>query len=258
MSLLSELDGLDRERPGEPFTVRVAGQVIAFRSPTELTWRDLVDGLRNFVGFVSWIGPDDEETVDLLSAMPVWKMQAVMRAYRVHHGLPVTTAQDSRLLHLLGKPEYRKAIQWDLHAIHGLDLNTEWRARRWRRLVDFIDGLPTHSHFAEAMSNDEELAEAILDQPDDGPPKKPTRRLSEFSADVEVLSVLTDRVTELINVTVASRGGKPRKVPPMPRPATAVQRVRSRRQYDKHKWTVARVYGQIGPEVKPPGWKPKT
>jgi len=102
-----------------------------------------------------------------------------------------------------------------------------------------------------AMANDEELAEEIVKR-DDGKKHLPKRRLSEFTPEVEVLSTLADRMVELINVNVASRGGKPRKVPPMPRPVTAVQKVKRRRAARRHEWTVARVYGRIGPEVKPP------
>lgn len=251
MSLLQELDGLDRERPGKPFTARVAGQVLTFRAAPDLGWRDLVDGLHSLVGFVHWIGPGDEASTDLLSAVPLWKMQGLVRAYRQHYALPASPAQDQRLLAVLGHAGYRKAIEWDLHAVHGLDLATEWRERRWRRLLDFIDGMPNHSHFAEAMAADEDLAEAILTA-DDGKPRKATRRISEFSPDVELLSLLNDRVAELIQVTVATRGGKARKVTPMPRPTTAVEKVRARRRQKKHEWTVARVYGQIGLGSPPP------
>lgn len=251
MSLLLELDGLDRERPARPFTVRVAGHVITLRAAPDLSWRDLVDGLHSFVGFVTWIGPGDDGSVDLLSGIPLWQMQAVVRAYRQHYGLPVSAAQDQRLLMMLGNATYRRAIEWDLHAVHGLDLGAEWRARRWRRLLDFIDGLPHHSHFAEALAADDELAEAILNA-DDGRPKNPVRRLSDYSPQVELLTLLNDRLAELIQVTVASRGGKPRRVPPMPRPVSAVEKVKNRRRHRKHEWTVARVYGRIGPDSPPP------
>jgi hypothetical protein len=250
VNLLRELDGLDREQPGQPFTLRIAGRLIVLRAAPELSWRDLVDGLHSFTGFTTWISPDDAAG-EVLGGLPLWQMQTVMRAYRQHYGLPASAQQDQRLLMLLGNPAYRRAIEWDLHALHGLDLGAEWRARRWRRLLDFVDGLPKHSHFAEALAADEDLAEAILDA-DDGKPKKVVRRLSEYSPEVELLTVLTDRVAELIQVTVASRGGKPRKVTPMPRPASAVEKVRTRRQRRRHEWTVARVYGRIGPDTPPP------
>lgn len=250
MNLLRELDGLDREQPGQPFTLRVAGRVLTLPAAQTLSWRDLVDGLHSLVGFVAWISPDD--TVgEVLGGLTLWQMQAVIGAYRQHFGLPASPQQDQRLLMLLGNPAYRRAIEWDLHALHGLDLGAEWRARRWRRLLDFIDALPSHSHFAEALAGDEDLAEAIVDA-DDGTPKRPVRRLSEYNAEVELLTVLTDRVAELIQVTVASRGGKPRRVTPMPRPIGAVEKVRTRRQRRRHEWTVARVYGRIGPDTPPP------
>jgi hypothetical protein len=251
VNLVLELDALDRERPDQPFTARVAGQVVAFRAAQDLTWRDLIDGLRNFIGFVTWIAPGDEASTSLLSSIPVWKMQGLMTRYRQHYGLPENARGDQRLLNLLGHAEYRKAIEWDLHAIHGLDVTTEWQARRWRRLLDFIDGLPNHSHFGEAMAADEELAAAIIDA-DDGKPKKPVRRISDYSPEVEMLTLIADRVAENTQVLVASRGGKPRKLPHLPRPVTAVEKVRAKRRQKKHEWTVARVYGRIGPGSPPP------
>lgn len=251
MNLVQALDALDRERPEQPFTVRVAGTVITLRAAQELTWRDLVDGIRNVVGFVTWIAPADQASAGLLSALPVWKIQAVMDRYRQHHGLTVDPRADQRLLALLGHPAYRKAIEWDLHATHRLDLGTEWRERRWRRLLDLIDGLPNHSHLAEAMAADDELAEAILNA-DDGRPQHAVRRISDYSPEVEMLTLIADRLAENTQVLLASRGGKPRKLPPLPRPVTAVEKARTRRRQAKHEWTVARVHGRIGPGSAPP------
>jgi hypothetical protein len=92
----------------------------------------------------------------------------------------------------------------------------------------------------EALVNDEELAEQLLDRDDDEP--TPTVRMSEYSPELERLTDLMDRLGELIAVVAAANGVKKPKLPrPAPRPATASQRLRKRRREDKHRALVARV-----------------
>lgn len=65
--------------------------------------------------------------------------------------------------------------------------------------------------------------------------------MSEYSPEFEMLANLYDRLGDLIQATIAAQGGKPPKVKPYPRPSTALDRVRERRRYDKHRRLVARV-----------------
>lgn len=121
-----------------------------------------------------------------------------------------------------------------------MDLATEWRGRRWRRLLNLIDRLPRNSGYVEAVANDDLVAEQILDRPQpEG--EKPQRRMSEYSADVEMLSVIADRLSEMINVLAAVNGAKPGPMQHAPRPVTALERVRERRRVTKHRAIVARV-----------------
>jgi hypothetical protein len=119
-----------------------------------------------------------------------------------------------------------------------VDLGTEWRARRWRRLLNFIDGLPRNSAFVEAMSNDVELAEAmaVFD-----PPTSAVRLVSEWSPTVETLTTILDRLGELIQTVAVVGRAKPGRVPSAPRPVTAMDRVRKRRREMKHKSLVSRL-----------------
>lgn len=58
--------------------------------------------------------------------------------------------------------------------------------------------------------------------------------MTEFSAEVERLNVIADRLGELINVTVAiATRKKVKPVRPYPRPVTAAQRAARRRKYEK-------------------------
>lgn len=127
-----------------------------------------------------------------------------------------------------------------------------WRQRRWRLLLNLIEGLPRDSCYIEAFVQDEDAAGQILDAADGTEDSRPVRRMSEWSPAVEELAYIGDRVTELIQITVAARGRRPAKVPARPRPRTALERVRYRRAKSRHNWIVARAFGRAGPETKPP------
>jgi hypothetical protein len=134
---------------------------------------------------------------------------------------------------------YGRAIRYDLLTrCGGLDLAVEWRARRWSKLLAIIDLLPRDSAFVEALSADETLAEAIADRPD---PPRPGPRVSEFSPTVEVLTAILDRLGDLGQIIAATKGGKPRRVPYAPRPATALDRVRRRRREAKRTRLVSKL-----------------
>lgn len=120
-----------------------------------------------------------------------------------------------------------------------MDLGTEWRARRWRKLLNMIDGLPRDSAYVEALTSDEQWAAAVLDNP--VPQGKPKRRMADWSPELEMLTNLYDRMGEQIAVTVAVAGGKPKKVTPAPRPTTALERERRQRRDAKHRSVVSRM-----------------
>jgi hypothetical protein len=117
-----------------------------------------------------------------------------------------------------------------------LDLAAEFRSRRWRRLLNLIDGLPRHSHYVDALADDEQLAEQMLDHP---PTDEPVERWTEFSPERETLLIIADRVAELTRVMVAANSGKPGSFRPLPRPHWAVDRLRTRRRMDQHRRLVA-------------------
>lgn len=252
------LDDLDDERPDEPFVVQAGGRVMVFRPAAGPGWRELMEALAWPPMFLDAFGPGDPDDVAALEELPLWQMRALLRGWRVHHGLSVSDADHVRLLGTLTRPAMRAAAERDLRHIHGLDLTVEWRARRWRRLLNLLDGLRRDSYLSEAIALDEELAKAYLDREDaeDEENRRPKRRMSEFSVEAELLSTLVDRVGELIQTVAVTRGAKRRRIEPMPRPETALHRVRHRRAHNKHKYTVARVFGFIDAQGKPTGETP--
>ncbi len=115
-----------------------------------------------------------------------------------------------------------------------------WRSRRWRKLLNVIDNLPRTSAYHEALSNDEALAEALMGLPDR--PVGPVRRMREWSAETELLSVVADRLAELIHTVAATKGAKGgRQIRHQPRPVTAMQRINARKRKAKHASLVARL-----------------
>jgi hypothetical protein len=131
-------------------------------------------------------------------------------------------------------------VERDL-AWRGIDLGTEWRTRRWRKLLNLIDGLPRDSAYAEAQSLDEDLAKELMKHPEPERKDGPAFRMREHSAELEMLMRIFDRLGEVIQAQVASAGGKPPKIKPIPRPVTALEVLRNKQRWTKHRSVVSRV-----------------
>lgn len=91
----------------------------------------------------------------------------------------------------------------------------------------------------EALTQDEDLAREMLNRP--AGKTSAQRRMSEWSPEVELLSIAVDRLAELIQAVAAGHGAKPRPITPAPRPQTADERVRNSERLRKHRALVARV-----------------
>ena len=98
--------------------------------------------------------------------------------------------------------------------------------------------------YYEAVANDEDVARTVYAESDTRQAGKPVRRMSEYSALVESMDNIYDRLGELIGVTIASRGARPGRIPPAPRPVTAMDRVRAEQRGAKHREIVRRVKPQ--------------
>lgn len=122
---------------------------------------------------------------------------------------------------------YGEAIEADFHHHYGLDLLDFFRLRlSWRKFRALLERLPSSSHYAEAVALDEELAEerAGAEQGKKPPPGKHTPRISEFNPVVAELTVVSDRLGQLL---MAMSGGTA-KVEPRPRPVVAAQKIEER------------------------------
>jgi hypothetical protein len=101
-----------------------------------------------------------------------------------------------------------------------------------------LQGLPASSRLIEAQLDDPEYAAWVAEQPE-GSPSGP--RLSDWTPDVARLTDIYDRLGEVVAAVIASSGGKPPKMRPLPRPRTAVDRMRNLAAKSRHEALVAEV-----------------
>lgn len=119
---------------------------------------------------------------------------------------------------------YGEAIVADL-GLAGWDVVELYEQGRWLFALTMIDHLPRTSSYANALAQDDELAEMTFGQSGGS---SATRPLTEWTPEVEVLAGVFDRLADVANFIVAGNGGKPTKVQPYPRPVTAFDRVKER------------------------------
>lgn len=233
------MDDIDLlEHGGGGAAVRLNGQVIALRDPRMMNFQLVLLSLKY------------EQVPDLPAAAPIWTWSTIFDRWRAAWDLPDFDSA-RRLAMLVDK--YRAALSNDLLVHAGLDLGEEWRARRWRRLIDVIDRLPAHSHFSAAIANDEEYAEFAAKaaaergetrpgaKSDDGPP------LTTWTPEVAIMTQVLDAVNQVRYAVIAVQAGKKAGDPPKParRPQTAFERAFRRAEFDRrkaaHESLVARV-----------------
>lgn len=121
-----------------------------------------------------------------------------------------------------------------------MDLLDFFRNRHsWAKLERMIGQLSPRSRFKLAMIDDDEYADQIVSQIDELESTGPGLR--DWSPEVGYLASVVDRLGDVIAAVYASRGVKPPKVKPLPRPKTAIDRARGRRSMSRHLSLVAEV-----------------
>lgn len=228
-------DALDRARGG-PFLFRKHGLVYELPSPADLPWQVVCEAVSHWALFARHVVGDD-------GTLSLPDVRHLAGAWATHFDLPDGWSAH-RLSVLVGK--YGAAIEVDLRSgrYGGVDLGEEWRARRWRRLLNLIDHLPRTSEFMQAVSDDEEYAELAADE-GSGKPQPP--RLADYSPEREALDAIRDLLAQSVAVAISAAGGKPPKFKPADRPVTAADRARSRAAMRKHESLAARLLGRSEP-----------
>lgn len=83
------LDDLEREGGSpKPFDFILAEQRFLLSDPQEIDWQDLMDAMGNPVMFFRLVMPPEDQSIFFRTKIPSWKMNALMKAYQTHYGLP--------------------------------------------------------------------------------------------------------------------------------------------------------------------------
>lgn len=228
------------EHGGGDFQLRLDGYLIDMPDPRTMHYQEVLLGLS--VGHVRWTPGD----------IPEWQRALIFERWCAAWDLP-SFDNARRLAYLVD--HYRSALSYDLTAHAGVDLGNLWRARRWTKLLDLIDHLPSHSHYSAAVMNDEEhaklLAEAHAKKKKDGGQEEDRGpSLTTWTPEVAVLTQVLDAVNSVRYAVVAVQAGKKAGDPPKParRPVTALERAMRRAEYNRrkaaHESLVARVLPQ--------------
>jgi hypothetical protein len=90
------------------------------------------------------------------------------------------------------------------------------------------------------MANDEEFLERVLaEAPDEETSNRPP--FEEFSPEVAAIYIVADRLADVCRGLVGLGGKKPKTIAPLPRPASALERIKNRKRRKQHEALVARV-----------------
>lgn len=150
----------------------------------------------------------------------------------------------ARLIGLIDR--YGPAIEYDLQAELGLDLVDFFRRRHsWAKLERLLDQLPRASRFRCAVADDDEVAESILaggERPARGSVPPP---LQDVDYHASLLMIIADRLGDVAATVIASAGGNPGPVSPLPRPVSALDRVQRRHERAQTESLNAEVYAAM-------------
>jgi len=217
-----DLDQLDAEKLG-PFTVLVNGEPRVVPAAADLHWKSVVAAGTSPHWFAVLAWPADVP-------LKAWQIEAAQHAWCQHNGLPAPE-QIRRLTFMIEK--YHDGIEYDLRDKLGVRLGELWRERRWRELLNYIDLLPSNTHKNRLMANDEEYMTAVMEQAQEGDGRP---SMADWSPEVAAIVKLTDAVNRVAMVTHAVSPNTKGKMDlrPEPRPSTAADKIRYRKEKKAH------------------------
>jgi hypothetical protein len=178
----------------------------------------------------------------------IYSIETIHNLWRAAYDLPEINAA-IRLTYVVD--HYEEALEYDLRNHLGVDLEELWLHRRWGRLLGYIDRLPSHTWYAQAVSEDPEhvalLAKQLAEAEFSGESKaEASPALSTWSPEVAKLTDIHDALKELAHLTASIHAE--RKVPEpvfAPRPQSDLKRQVDKMKFEhrkaKHEKLVARM-----------------
>lgn len=84
-----DLDVLERENGAiKPFVFNLGGHQFLLSDPKEVDWQDLLAAMQNPILFFRFTLTPDQHRRFFGSKLPSWKMDALIKRYTEHYGLP--------------------------------------------------------------------------------------------------------------------------------------------------------------------------
>lgn len=108
-------------------------------------------------------------------------------------------------------------------------------------MLNILEHLPRTSAYVQALATDEEMAEQVAKLPEEDRSTSWVRSHRDYTAEVEMLTAVFDRIGELIRISAAARGARGKPPAPGPRPAYAIERIRKRETRQRHDQLVTRL-----------------
>lgn len=115
-------------------------------------------------------------------------------------------------------------------------------------MLDLIDRLPRNTYYWQTVTQDPEHAEMLVEAQEraehdgktsSGPP------MSLWSAEIEALTSIEDKIASLIYVTRAIGGDKQVQPPkPHPRPRSLIDSIKTKRRAKRHRSLADRLLGR--------------
>jgi|SRR5690606_24656588 len=220
---------------GGDFVYIDGGREYTIPAAVDVHFETLVEVLRSDLAFWKWS--------ELRADLPLGVVSEVRDAYCIHQGLPLDPADVEQMFAMLGR--YGSELEIDLRD-RGIDLISDFRERRWRRIINAIDHLPYASHFRERMLNDPEMVEMIMkrqmEQEKDGKKKsKSGIPVSEYTRVVGIGRDLIQEIRSLRAVVLAVAGGGSKPPEPYEGPITLLKEAEFNVRQAQHDSLVARV-----------------
>jgi hypothetical protein len=108
-------------------------------------------------------------------------------------------------------------------------------------LLNILEHLPRTSAYVQALATDEDMAEQVAKLSEQDRSTAWLRAHRDYTAEVEMLTAVYDRLGELIRISAAVHGARGKPATPGPRPVYAIERIRKRQSRQKHDQLVTRL-----------------